>query len=231
MSNINSLEDIKYCLYINLTSRIDRKESVEYECSKIGINGTRFDAIKMGNGRIGCSMSHLECLKIAKNNNWNHIMILEDDIQFLNPEIFINQINKFFKNEEVWDVLLLAGNNISPYQEIGDYAIKVSHCQTTTGYIIKNHYYDVLIENIKEGIGFLTENPNQHKYYAIDKYWLQLQKKNNWYLIIPPTVVQKEDYSDIEKKQTNYIDLMTNLNKEYPFKKNLYQYHQNKNKR
>lgn len=219
MSKLNSIQDIKYCLYINLENREDRKELVEKECKKIGVNSIRFNAVKMINGRIGCSMSHLKCLQIAKNNNWDHVMILEDDIEFLNPDLFINQINKFLVNEKNWDVLLVAGNNVPPYQVIGDYAIKVTHCQTTTGYIVNSHYYDKLIENIKTGIQKLMIDPNQHKYYAIDKYWIQLQKLDKWFLIIPPTVVQREDYSDIEKRTTNYKNLMIDLNKEYLFKK------------
>lgn len=219
MSKLNSIQDIKYCLYINLENREDRKELVEKECKKIGVNSIRFNAVKMINGRIGCSMSHLKCLQIAKNNNWDHVMILEDDIEFLNPDLFINQINKFLVNEKNWDVLLVAGNNVPPYQVIGDYAIKVTHCQTTTGYIVNSHYYDKLIENIKTGIQKLMIDPNQHHYYAIDKYWIQLQKLDKWFLIIPPTVVQREDYSDIEKRTTNYKNLMIDLNKEYLFKK------------
>ena len=107
MSKLNSIQDIKYCLYINLKNREDRKELVEKECKKIGVNSMRFNAVKMINGRIGCSMSHLKCLQIAKNNNWDHVMILEDDIEFLNPDLFINQINKFLVNEKNWDVLYL----------------------------------------------------------------------------------------------------------------------------
>ena len=57
------------------------------------------------------------------------------------------------------------------------------------------------------------ENPANRFTYAIDKYWLQLQKCDNWYLIIPLTVIQQEGYSDIEKKVVNYVGLMTNMNK------------------
>jgi hypothetical protein len=49
--------------------------------------------------------------------------------------------------------------------------------------------------------------------YAIDKFWFLLQAIDKWYLIIPPTVVQREDYSDIEKKRINYQKIMTDLDK------------------
>ena len=55
--------------------------------------------------------------------------------------------------------------------------------------------------------------PDKHVLYAIDKYWFQLQKKDKWYLIIPLSVTQREDYSDIEKRPTNYSNAMLDLDK------------------
>ena len=40
-----------------------------------------------------------------------------------------------------------------------------------------------------------------------------LQQNDNWYLITPLTVTQREDYSDIEQRNTNYTWLMTDLDK------------------
>jgi len=57
------------------------------------------------------------------------------------------------------------------------------------------------------------KNPEEHKFYALDKYWFHIQEKHNWYLIIPLTVVQRPDYSDIEKRATNYMRSMTDLDK------------------
>lgn len=216
-SSINSLADIKNIFYINLEHRKDRKEDIENQLKSVGLsNFERFNAIRLSNGRIGCSMSHLQCLKLAKDRNYDHLLICEDDTTFLNPSLFINQINSFFQNKRItnWDVLLLGGNNIPPYQQIDETCIRVSHCQTTTCYLVNGHYYDTLIENIKEGINRLMREPDNHRYYAIDMYWLQLQKKHIWILIIPLTVTQKEDYSDIEQRRTNYSHMMLDLNKE-----------------
>ena len=216
---MNSINNIENAFYINLESRIDRKEHVEQQLVNIGIHATRFNAIKLTNGAIGCSMSHLKCLEIAKQNNWEHILIVEDDILFLNPGLFKNQLNKFFKSNSDFDVVLIAGNNMPPYQKIDDSCVKVYRCQTTTGYIVKKHYYDTMISNIKEGIQKLMKNPEQHVQYAIDKYWFRLQEKDNWFLITPLTVTQREDYSDIEKRHTNYTRAMVDLDKEWLFKR------------
>lgn len=215
---MNSIENISNVFYINLEARVDRKQHVEEQLSKIGLHSTRFNAIKLKDGAVGCSMSHLKCLEMAKRNNWDHIMIVEDDILFLNPELFKNQLNKFLKNHNNFDVVLIGGNNMPPYQKMDDSCVKVCRCQTTTGYIVQRHYYDTLINNIREGVRKLMNNPALHIQYAIDKYWFKLQEKDNWYLITPLTVTQREDYSDIEKRHTNYTRVMIDLDKEWMFK-------------
>jgi GR25 family glycosyltransferase involved in LPS biosynthesis len=213
----NAVSDIKYCLYINLESRKDRREHIEQELKSVGINGVRFNAVKLQNGRIGCSMSHLKCLQIAKKNNWPYVMICEDDLLFIDKEKAVNHMNQFFtlhsSYKDVFKIVLLAGNNVPPYKKIDDTCIRVSHCQTTTGYIVKNEYFDTLMQNIKTGIEKLMKNPSNHKMYAIDKYWIQLQKRDIWYLLAPIIAVQREDYSDIEERTTNYAYIMKDLDK------------------
>ncbi len=210
---MNSISDIKHAFYINLLSRPDRKQHVENQLKSIGINAERFNAIKMPNGAIGCSMSHLKIIEIAKINNWEHILIVEDDILFTNPKLFIKQFNYFLSNHKDFDVALIAGNNIPPYKRIDDSCVQVAHCQTTTGYIVQRHYYDILIKNYKDGILNLMKDPTNHFFYAIDKYWFNLQAIHKWYLITPLSVTQREDYSDIEKQTTNYTSVMLDLDK------------------
>ena len=218
MSKINSLDDIKHIFYINLHHRSDRKEHVENQLLSIGLKGERFNAIKMENGAIGCSMSHLKLLQEAVKNNLSHILIVEDDITFLEPEVFKTQMNKFFELHETWDVVLFAGNNMPPYETVDETCIKVSRCQTTTGYLVNGHYIKVLLQNIKMGLTNLLNKPDDKMNFAIDKFWFHLQKIDNWYLIIPLTVIQREDYSDIEKKVTKYERLMTDIDKSEMFK-------------
>lgn len=218
---MNSIQDIKHAFYINLLSRPDRKEYVEDQLKSIGIKAERFNAIKLVNGAIGCSMSHLKLIEMAKANNWDHILIVEDDILFTNPSLFVNQFNSFLSNHKDFDVVLIAGNNIPPYKPIDETCVQVKHCQTTTGYLVRQHYYDKLIDNYRAGILNLMKNPENHRMYAIDKYWFHLQAIHNWYLIIPLTVTQREDHSDIENRTTNYTKMMLDLDKEWFQKLNM----------
>ena len=215
---MNSIQDIKHTLYINLESRPDRKAHVEEQLNVLGIKCERFKAIKLPNGALGCSMSHLKCLEMAKQNGWPHVLIVEDDILFTNPEIFVNQLNYFLSRHDTFDVVLIAGNNVPPYIQVDDSCVKVKKCQTTTGYLVQAHYFDTLIQNYREGIKNLIKHPDSHRFFAIDKYWFKLQETGNWYLIVPLTVIQREDYSDIEKKNTNYGRLMLDLDKKELFK-------------
>ena len=223
---IKSISDIKNVFYINLEARSDRKTHIESQLKRVGLEAfERFNAIKMptlncSSGRIGCSLSHIKCLELAKERGYSHLLICEDDTLFTQPEVFKNQLNKFLANKKhAWDVVLLAGNNIPPYERIDDSCVSVSRCQTTTCYLVAGHYFDKLIANMKEGVQNLMQEPEKHFYYSLDKYWFKLQLMDNWFLITPLTVVQREDYSDIEQRRTNYAPLMVDLDKPHLFQK------------
>lgn len=212
--SLSSITDITNVFYINLEHRTDRKEHIESELNQVGFNNVeRFNAVKMKNGRVGCTLSHIKCIELAKERNYSHVVICEDDTKFTNVELFKKQLNTFLTKKHNWDVVIFAGNNVPPYEQIDDTCISVTRCQTTTCYMVNGHYYDALLDNYKEGLEKLMRYPEQHISYAIDKYWFSLQLKDNWFLITPLTVIQREDYSDIEQRVTNYGYLMTDLDK------------------
>ena len=216
---MKSIFDLEHLVFINLAHREDRKLLVEQEIRSLGFTSntivTRFNAVKLKNGALGCSMSHLKVVEMAKEQGWKHVLICEDDIQFLNVPLFRTQVNKFLANndENNWDVLLLAGNNMLPYTPVDDCCIQVHNCITTTGYLVQQKYYDTLIDNYKKGIANFMKEPEAASVYSIDKYWLPLQMRDKWFLIVPLTVIQRENYSDIEGKVTNFRSYMLDYNK------------------
>jgi hypothetical protein len=72
--------------------------------------------------------------------------------------------------------------------------------------------YNIFICKLCNG-AFYSED--KHKIYAVDKYWFLLQERDLWFLITPLSVVQREDYSDIEKRRTNYTKIMVDLDKKH----------------
>lgn len=217
------MELFKNTLFINLEHRTDRLEHINAEFDKMGIKGERINAVKSANGAIGCTLSHIRCLETAKQRNYEYVFICEDDITFNNPELFKEQIKKFWNNKEInWDMLIIGGNVVPPYFRLNDYCARVYNCQTTTGYIAKKCMYDVLLENFKESSQKQMRNPvgpGVSNPFALDIYWKRLQPQYFWWIITPTTVTQYESYSEIEKRVTNYDHLMLDMDKEWLFKK------------
>jgi GR25 family glycosyltransferase involved in LPS biosynthesis len=212
-----------HTFFINLEHRKDRLENVTNELKKMNISGERINAVKAKIGGIGCTLSHIRCLEEAKKRNYKQVFICEDDIKFTNPELFKKQIQKFSKNKEIqWDILIIGGNVVPPYQQIGDYCARIFNCQTTIGYVVKKDMYDVLLQNFKESCNLQMKNPikpGDTNLYALDIWWKRLQPQYFWYIITPLTVTQYENYSEIENRVTNYDHLMLDIDKEWIMKK------------
>jgi glycosyl transferase family 25 len=212
---INQFYDIRHVLYINLDSRIDRRNHFESEFNKIGLQTQRFQAIQQDDGAVGCSMSHIACLELAIKNNWDHVLICEDDATIVNPGQLVYQVNQFFKKfGDHWDVLLLAGNNYQPFRQMSPECIRVANCQTATAYLVRSHYFHTLLHNFKKGLNGLITTRDQTA-YAIDQHWKHLQRMHRWYLITPISIIQRNDYSNICKQHVDYRKEMLTVNKKW----------------
>ena len=207
MAAANPLFD--HTLFINLESRVDRHIEVLHELEKWGIkNPTRVNAVKMADGAIRCSMSHIKCLELAKERNYPHVFICEDDIHCVDIPRFRTQIEEFCKENIHWDVLIVGGNNIPYYRTVHAGLLQVWNCWCATGYIVKRHYYDKLITNFREGLKKLIMNPRKRSHYAVDLYWTHLQRVDGWLMMTPATICQRPSYSDIEK---HFVDNSPNM--------------------
>ncbi len=213
------MELLSNTLFINLTNRTDRLSHILDQFNGLGITGERVDAIHNTNGAIGCTLSHIKCLEMAIERNYEQVFICEDDITFLDIELFKQNFLKFTKSQDIiWDVLIIGGNNVPPFQQLHDYCARVFYCQTTTGYIVKQSYYNKLLQNFKNGLALLLQNPIRKPEFAIDMYWKRLQLQDYWYMITPPTVSQYENYSDVEQCTTDYEHLMLDMQKKWYIK-------------
>ena len=195
-----------------MDERKDRREHVEMQLNWMGITGERFSAVKTKFGAIGCTMSHIKCLEMAKERDYDMVFICEDDIQFISKDTLQNSVNKFMETVKEWDVCIIGGNNGRPFKPVNEICVQVQNCQTTTGYVVKKHYYDVLLKNFRESVQNLIRSQNI-RLHALDIYWKQLQGRDKWFLLIPIMAYQKEGYSDIERKNVDYRRMMANYDK------------------
>lgn len=215
-----SICELEHIFYINLLSRPDRDAHIKEELLKLNItttNAKRFCAIHATSGAVGCSLSHIGVLQSALHQRLPYVVVLEDDICFLDPDCIQQSYTQFASSQssdEDWDVLLIGGNVIS-HQPIIDcpFYSKVTKCQTTVGYIVRGNYIPTLLQNFKQGCKQLIAYPHLHKAFAIDQFWFPLQKRDKWFILTPLTVSQMPGYSDIEHRRVNYDKAMTTLNK------------------
>lgn len=195
--NWNSVDKI---IYINLEEREDRRKQIENELKVIPENKiVRFNAIKETRGHIGCSKSHIACLELAIKNNWKNVLIIEDDMIFVNYKEGTKLLDVLINKD--YDVISL-GNTLLNYDK-DSYKLHCGH--TTTAYIVNNHYYEKLLKNYKEGLELLIKTYDINK-YCLDKYWQKLQSVDNWYIIYPLLCIQSIGFSSIENKIVSYVN-------------------------
>jgi glycosyl transferase family 25 len=192
-------EFVDHVVYINLSNRTDRRMSIETELSQyFSVSKiSRFDAIRDEKGIVGCGKSHAGAVRLAIQRGWKNCLIVEDDAAWSNFEKGYPLLEKLV--QQPYDVIGL-GTTFTRYNPE---TYKLYCCCAATGCLISGHYYQTYLDNLEEGLEKLIETGITQR-YANDVYWRKLQAKDNWYCIMPALMVQKEGYSDIEKKNVNY---------------------------
>ena len=198
-TNGDGLNSFDRYYYINLTKRKDRKKQILNEMKKKDIPNDKIERIDASyekyNGHLGCVKSHIKALENAKKNNYETVVIFEDDFIFTKDKDTIdNKLNEFLdKKNNKWDVLQI-GASYTKTEDTDIEDIKnVNSAMTSSGYIINNNFYDNLLSNFYESRDKLQELTDKHLQtskdkihepgkIALDQYWQPLQEKSNWYL-------------------------------------------------
>ncbi len=192
--------------YINLDRRADRNQHILdmfNECNILPDMYERFSAIEEVNGAMGCTKSHINILQIAKERNYNYILVVEDDLIINDKTNFINNVNKIFEDNIDFDVIQISGNVLRCTSSEYKYLSKLIDSQTTSGYIVNCKYIDKLIQNYTESLNSMILEGKKHE-NCLDIHWKVLQKTDNWFIFKPKLGYQMDGYSDIEKRITKY---------------------------
>ena len=184
-------EFVEKIIYINLDHREDRRRIMTkfFEDAQIPLEKVeRFSAIKRKRGGLGCLESHTQVLRIAKENKWKNVLILEDDLEWLGGYERLEELVKLN-----WDVIMLVG-----WYWGYDFP-RITDANNAGAYLVNEKYYDKLLENRQYGLSKLSKswgfNFNTNKYDA-DLYWKLLQKTDNWYGLNPCICRQVDGFSD-----------------------------------
>lgn len=190
--------------YINLDSREDRREEFEEECKKMNLQVERFSAIKTFPGGIGCTESHLNVLKKARDLKLESVIIFEDDFQFLISREEYDQI--LLNLPTNYDVVMLS-YNIKQSEPFNEMFGKVLEVQTTSGYIVHSRFYEKIINRVEEGLRLFKLYPYidpVYDKYINDQYWKPLQPISNWYYSLKRVGLQRPSFSNLTNDYVDY---------------------------
>jgi len=208
-----SLEDIykqpsRSCLhnyydeafFINLPERTDRLQEIQSELNRVHISANKFQAIKPSSpafglriGQLGCILSHLEVIKNASKRNLNSVLIMEDDVIFIEKfnEVIPNFIKQLLEIPK-WDLLYIGFRQNGPYEYKTRNIVKLQGALCTHAYIIRKSIFNLVIEEFKR-------DPT-----TIDVIYNRICPVINAIAFKPILAWQRANFSDIEGGYYNH---------------------------
>jgi GR25 family glycosyltransferase involved in LPS biosynthesis len=204
MHLINFFFDAVFCL--NLDRRPDRKQQAINEFNEFGIqvefisgidgselpdtHTTSSDSMPVSKGDMGCTLSHLKMIQLAKERGYKNVMIFEDDVEF--PSVFNSIIGMhLFKLPSDWDMFYFGGNHAGGFEMVNEKIAKVKKTYTTHAYAVRNTVFDEMIRVLSE-------------VEKVDISISSLHSKFNCYVCRPHVAFQRDGFSDILERKTTY---------------------------
>lgn len=195
---------------INLDRRTDRMLECAEDIEVLNIVYERFSAVdgktlnledygisnpSHNKSDLGCLLSHLNIMKDIKKNNYERILILEDDFE-LCPD-FENLFDGYMSQlPDDWQWLYYGGSHFEDPEKVTENMYRVNKTFTTHAYAIKREVVDDLLNVLESN---LTG--------SVDSVLSTLQKKLETYVTIPHLMYQRVGYSDIQNAEVDYLGI------------------------
>ena len=191
------LNKINKCV-INLPHRPEKLKQVTEEIN------TFFDnkEFQLVNGVIeetpykGIAQAHMNCIKLAKVNNWDSVLIMEDDLQF-RPNAKEYAINAFKYTPSDFNILLgglYSTDKLTPYNEYWQETKEFCGLQF---YVVNSNAYDTIL-NFKKNchIDRFMAGAGNLKSYVTNKFF----------------AIQRAGHSDNVGMYKDYTDYLKDFN-------------------
>lgn len=200
---------------INLDRRKDRWEKCLSDFDKLNIHVNRFSATDgqkidlpqnaSYKGELGGSISHLNVVRMAKEKEYENILILEDDVEF-NPKLNDIFPDLFSQVPKDWDILFFGGNHVGGTTQINKDVKKLYRSYAIHAYAIRKSAYDIIIQHMDNKINTVLTNPDKTftPSVAADYFMADLHRVLNVYCFNQHIAWQKDDFSDIQQTVVNY---------------------------
>lgn len=197
-SSLNEVFDAIYC--INLGRRCDRWEACQDQFSRLQIDVERQEAID-GNpgirtacpsGHVGCVLSHLGVYRRALEENHERILVLEDDVEFVDH---IKTTFPWFWRQvpDDWEVVYFGWTMSKKYlrstRRISDNVIRIRKAWQTHAVALTRACMEDLVDLLPR-----ARKPIDHYYQDVTGRWI---KPRIAYAFAPKLVYQRQGVSDI----------------------------------
>ena len=228
MNDKNPFDYFDKIFCINLDSRPDRWEQVQKEFDKVGIldRVERFSALtgkteggpqgKNVRGWLkwknvdGNNLSNLSCIKYAKENNLNNVLIFEDDIYFRwwDKQRFQKIIDTL--SEQQWRLFFFGGTidrrpYNPPFHKISDELYNI-HLPLfgTSSYAVNSCTYDAILNNRFFKVDWSIPDVVKHHRRIWNLDVLLGRKFDGKYTMREPMCLQIADYSEVSDGETDH---------------------------
>ncbi|HKP76657.1 MAG TPA: glycosyltransferase family 25 protein [Longimicrobiaceae bacterium] len=189
-----------YC--VSLERRLDRRarlaDALDQEVMHEVMVFPAFDAAVLNlrhpermRGEVGCYLSHLGLLKMARARRLPGITIMEDDIVF-GPRFAAEFKNFVLHLPDDWDVLYFGGWHVHPPEPVNSYVHRLTCTFGTTMVVFRASAIRALLEHGDEMVD------------QIDVYYSRHMSRLKFYAPIHAIAWQAEGFSDVrEEHKTN----------------------------
>ena len=233
MKNSIFWDNIDAILVINLDDRKDRWDAFQKETSDY-IPGDKIHRVSATLGRqirgygkhpwfrgkkrdltwaarAGCTLSHRSACMVAQENNWETILILEDDVELAtNATDIIDSIQKvLWEPECIWDICYLGYTEPQIPYRIAAHSpscklVQFSGCNATHAYLLRANTRDWIARKLPEPEKIWQWTS---KYRAIDRWYRRnLSRRFIVTAISQSLFTQSYGFSDIECRNKSLED-------------------------
>ncbi len=180
-------------LVINLADRPEKWKQTCESFAQFPVKLERLDAVKASPGWKGCTASHFKAIKLAKERNYDWVLILEDDAQLSKDGYaqFMEVLPTLYRRREEWDIFLGGATMVENVKQTCSVPrLYQAGAYTTHFCLIHRGVYDKILNTYDDG--------------PIDVYY---KKKMRLWMTNPHIATQRPGPSDIENGNTNYNKL------------------------
>jgi hypothetical protein len=148
------------------------------------------DIMDMQHKSIALAKAHVNAVKLAKENNWQNTLFLEDDSVWANIEKAYPAFEALVKKP--YDAIMLGSHNAKYGADF-----RAESATSGAAYLLHNSHYGIFIDKLQAMIdSFIPGVTEGYRTEGDAVVFAPLQKEYKWYIVVPALMIQLPGVSD-----------------------------------